>query len=204
MNLLLHLLTGFGLSFIGSLPLGVINLTVSEVTIRKGLRAALALALGAALVELIQALVAVYFTDLFIHYPLAEQAIQYGSIPIFFGLGLYYFLAQPGPPKITDQSASLDFFKGMFISSINLLAIPYWLFYAGYLSSEAWLTGHSEKFIFVTGVTLGTFALLGLYARLSFKIMQHMGWVEKWSNKVIGAIFILFGSFQSLRMLILT
>ncbi len=178
-------------------------MTVAETTIRRGLRAGLWLALGASVVELVQALVAILFTDWFIQYPKVEQIIQYGAIPVFIGLGLYFLFKKPSAPKVDWGGSATEFFKGITISSLNLLAIPYWIFYAGYLGADGWLKGHTEVGCFVLGVMVGSLLLLYLYARLSLKVLDRVGQVERWSNKLIGFIFLFFGAFQVLRILIL-
>ncbi len=123
--MLLHLLFGIVISAIGTLPLGMINITVAERTIHKGLGAGMWIALGATLVELLQILIAIKFAYLFTSNPVVNQWLQILAIPIFFGLGIYFFLQkEPSEIKTTEQKLP-DFFRGAAISSLNLLAIPY-------------------------------------------------------------------------------
>lgn len=70
MTLLSHFFIALGLSFIGSLPFGMINMTVAHTAIRKGMQAAIFTALGAALVELIQVFIALKFTWLLTKTPM--------------------------------------------------------------------------------------------------------------------------------------
>ena len=56
-ELLLVFGLGLGLSFIGSLPFGIINMTVAETTVRKGFRAGFWTSVGAANIEYLQVLV---------------------------------------------------------------------------------------------------------------------------------------------------
>jgi threonine/homoserine/homoserine lactone efflux protein len=59
-SLLLAPFLGLGLSFIGSLPFGIINTTVAETTVRKGLRPGVAMSVGASLVEFFQAVLSLF------------------------------------------------------------------------------------------------------------------------------------------------
>ena len=52
-SILLHFLMALAASFIGYLPFGTVNLSVIDTTISHGLRAALVMALGASLIEII-------------------------------------------------------------------------------------------------------------------------------------------------------
>ena len=76
MPYLTHFLLGFVFSFIGSIPFGMINLTVVDTTIHKGLRAGIVLGLGAAIIEFFQAIIAVLFTHIFIDNPQIAEWIQ--------------------------------------------------------------------------------------------------------------------------------
>ncbi|MEM1322643.1 MAG: LysE family transporter [Bacteroidota bacterium] len=203
---LLHLLLGFTLSFIGSLPIGMINMTVAETTIRKGMKAGLIIALGASLVELLQALVAIKFSSIFTSNPDIGQFIQWIAVPILLGLGLYYLTRKEKPqqqsPETPEKAAKLpQFSKGLFISALNVLAIPYWIFYGSYLRAEGWLMTNSSLLIFATGVMLGTFVLLWLYARLSLAIVSKVQRIAHFTNQFIGIIMLLFGIFQLIRVL---
>mgnify|MGYP003382638353 CR=1 FL=1 len=73
---------GFVLSLFGSLPPGLISLSVAQTAIQKGVIAALFLAAGAAGAEFFQAWAAVALTDWFMSHPGAEQIFQWAAIPV--------------------------------------------------------------------------------------------------------------------------
>lgn len=224
MELFVSTVIGFVLSFIGSLPLGMINLTVAETSIQKGKQAAILVAIGAALIEFGQAFIAVKFTHLFTDSPIVDTVIHVVAIPIFLGLGIYYLLTKtitPSTPpvpliknertvvapnsslfaiklKIIKHEESIKLIgKGLLISSLNLLAIPYWLFYGIYLSSQGYLgTDGLNLFFFALGVGWGTFILLLGYIHLSKWIVCKWGNVQHYANQFIGIVFLLFALFQ--------
>jgi len=68
---------GFALSLFGSLPPGLISLTLSQNSIARGLAAAMAVALGAAVAEFFQAWAAVLFTYWFLSHPMAERVFHW-------------------------------------------------------------------------------------------------------------------------------
>lgn len=203
-HIILHILIGFGLSFIGSVPVGMINITVAETTIQKGLRAGLFVAAGAVFVEFFQTAISLKFTTLFKENPMIENGIQWFSIVVFIGLGIY-FLRSKSPEKPQQQIKQLnndtgDFFKGILISSFNIIVFPYWVFYATYLSTEGWLGNYLLQFSFAIGVVLGSFAVFYLYARLSLRVIKSFDQIAASTNKILAGLFFIFAVIQLFRV----
>ncbi|HAD10898.1 MAG TPA: hypothetical protein DCF33_00520 [Saprospirales bacterium] len=194
---MLILAAGFMLSLMGSLPPGLISLTVSQTSIQRGLAAAWAVAAGAAFAEFFQAWIAVVFTDWFLSHPVAERGFQWAALPVFLVLGIHllFFAKSPTLKKtVVLPSLSNQFRKGILISVFNLLAIPYWFVYCGWLRMEGyWKDGTGYTLIFSIGVSLGTFAALGLYAWLGQAILKRSSSVAKYANRVIGLLFLGLG-----------
>ncbi len=206
MTFLVHFLIAFGLSFIGSLPFGMINMTVAHAAIRKGMQAAVFTALGAALVELIQVFVALKFTWLFAENPGVERIFQIIATVVFFAGGVYFFFFAKSKPDISENdvkpSKRGDFFRGMFISSLNLMVIPYWIFYATLLTTNGWMVNDNQHVVvFSLGTMCGTFTLLVLYAYLGARILSKSEQITRWVNKFIGLLLIGFGVFQIVKLL---
>lgn len=194
---MLILAAGFILSLMGSIPPGLISLTVSQTSIQRGLAAAWAVAAGAAFAEFFQACIAVVFADWFLSHPVAERGFQWAAMPVFFVLGIHllFFAKAPALKKtIVLPSLSNQFRKGVLISVFNLLAVPYWFVYCGWLRVEGyWKEGTVYTLIFATGVSLGTFVALGLYAWLGQAILKRSSEVAVYANRVIGLIFLGLG-----------
>jgi len=181
----------------------MINMTVAESTIRKGLKAGVVIAAGASLVEFVQAFIAVKFTSLFINSAI-ENSIQWLSILIFTGLALYFAFSKTEEKKAATQqeenSNTSDFFKGVVISALNIIVFPYWVFYASYFSAMGWLANNLSLFLFVAGVMFGTFSILYLYARLSLKIIDSVQKIAHYTNRIMAGLFFIFALIQLLRL----
>ncbi len=205
MTYLLPIILGFLLSFIGSLPLGIINMTVADTAIHRGMKAGIWVAIGASLVEFIQSFVAIKFTWLFSEN--SEVDFWFGIIAfiVFWALAIYYFFfakaSNPASDIMKDEKKHSDFFKGMLVSAMNVLVIPYWVFYGSYLNSQGWLSLENEIIaVFAIGVMLGTFVLLLLYAKLGQVITSRAAQVTRYVNKFIGGIFLLFALYQTWKV----
>lgn len=208
MDFITNFLIAFGLSFIGSLPFGMINMTVAHTAIRKGLTHGISTAVGAALVELVQVFIALKFTWLFNENPSVERVFMTIATVVFFAGGIYFlFFAKSTPPVKKEGEEEVkykkrgDFMRGVGISSLNLMVIPYWIFYATLLTTNGILVKDNQHVVvFSVGVMFGTFTLLVCYALLGAKILSKSEQITRWVNKFIGLLLIGFGVFQVLKM----
>lgn len=189
---------GFVLSLLGSLPPGLISLSVAQTAIRKSMTAAILLATGAAGAEFFQAWAAMLLADWFMSHPGAERIFRWAAIPVFWGLAAYLFF-WARPPRARGNVAEVSLFrqlgKGVLLSAFNLLAIPYWFAYCSSLrASGVWKEeGLAFTLAFSSGVTVGTLAALGLYAWLGVLIVQRSASVAHYANRFVGLIFLGIG-----------
>jgi threonine/homoserine/homoserine lactone efflux protein len=185
------LLAGFVLSLLGSLPPGLINLSVAYIAIRRSFFAAMALGAGAAFAEYFQALIAVALVGVM---PTFKAAFEWVAAVLFLSLGIYLLLwpQKPGQPDEIDEVSIQSYFnRGVLISIFNLLAIPYWVTYCSWLQTEGWWSDKtSDMLIFAAGVSIGTIGAFGLYAWFSTKILQRVNNIAKIANLVIGLTFL--------------
>ena len=78
----------------------------------------------------------------------------------------------------------------MIISVFNLLAIPYWFAYCGWLKMQGWWEeGPFAAQIFSLGVVVGTMAALIVYAWLGREIVKRSDKAAQVANRVVGLIF---------------
>lgn len=198
-----HIGVGFLLSFVGSLPPGLINMSVAEATVSRGKRAAFLIALGAAFIEGLQVILAIKCASWFVTYPSVEAVIHIAAVPVFLGLGGYHLLKKGG--KLSERESpprSQEFFRGILLSSLNFLAIPFWLFYGSLLGTEGWLLNDVLIFVFTVGAFLGTLALLFAYGWMSLKIVNHLDQAEQITNQVLAILFIILGFWQLWRIVV--
>ena len=185
------LLAGFVLSLLGSLPPGLINLSVAYIAIRRNFVAAMVLGTGAAFAEYFQALAAVALVGVI---PSFKAIFDWVAAVVFLSLGLYMLLwpQKPGQPDEIDEVSLGSYFnRGILISIFNLLAIPYWVTYCTWLQAEGWWSNEtSDMLVFAAGVSTGTIGAFGLYAWFSAKILQRVNNIARIASLVIGLTFL--------------
>ena len=190
-----HLLIGAILSFIGSLPFGLINITTSQVSIKQGLKSAIWFALGATTIEILQSFLSISFADLITKENVYEDIFKWFSFGLFVILAIYYFYFNESKPidyKLKKSNKLALILRGGYISMLNFMAFPYWIFYYTYLTKHEFLTFYAPMDIgFSLGVGLGTFGLLCLYAYYAQKLIQKFAIIDQYINKIIGIIFLI-------------
>jgi threonine/homoserine/homoserine lactone efflux protein len=190
---------GIVLSLLGSLPPGLISLSVAQTAIYRGVLAAMLLAVGAAAAEFFQAWAAVALTDWFLSRPAVERMFQWAAVPVFLGLAgylLFWAKASKSEAHVAEVSARKQLGKGVLLSAFNLLAIPYWFVYCGSLRVSGWWEEVSlaSTLVFSAGVTVGTMAALGLYAWLGKLAVQRSATVGLYANRFVGLMFLGLGA----------
>ena len=182
--------------------MGTINVSIAEESIRRGIRAGIIMAFGACFVEFFQAYIALSFFNILSTNPEVERTIILTCIPIFLVIGFYYFFKKnntkpPAPSKISNV---IGFAKGIMVTTLNLIAIPYYVFLGGYLHS-AGLIRLEPQFIasFSVGVVGGTFLVFFIYAQLGQYIRRKSEKLSLYAGKIVGLIFIAIAISQAFR-----
>lgn len=203
MSLLVLFLVVFGLSLLGSLPPGMISLSVSLNTLKAGLRSGTQVAVGAVLVEWVQAFISVRFAFLFTVHPEYETMLLWVSMIIFTGLAIYHlFFTSYGEQKSPKgDSFKNNFIKGVCISSANVMVFPYWIFYSTYLGTQGWMNASlGDTLVCCTAVSFGSFTALWAYGLFADKVLSKVENIRKIANKVVGFLFLGFALFQASQL----
>ena len=182
--------------------MGTINVSVAEESIRRGVRAGIIMSCGAAFIEFFQAYIALSFFNILSTNPEVERRIILYCIPIFLVIGFYYLFKKNTniAPAPTRGSNVIGFAKGMMVTTLNLIAVPYYVFLGGYLHS-AGLIRLEPQFAaaFSVGVVGGTFLVFFIYAQLGQYIRRKSEKLSKYASKVVGLIFIAIAISQAFR-----
>lgn len=195
---------GIAMSFAGSLPPGVISITVMDTAARKSFRDGMLVAAAASFVEFFQALIALFFSSIIVQSPFITKVIDYSAIPVFVGLGLLFLFKKGSQEKQqaeTSKTASLV--KGFLVSLANMLVIPFWIFWSAYFATNGWIDFRTATvFIFSAGITCGTFLALLLYARVGQTLATKTTVMAFWGRKTAGIIFLGFAAYHLAKMLL--
>ena len=202
MGFLIHFAWGWLCSFVGTLPFGTINVSITEAAIQRGVRVGIFMGIGASIVEFFQSYIGLTFYQIITKNPAMERTFILICIPIFLVIGVYYLLKKNHlmSKPTTMASNAIGAAKGVMLSSLNLLAIPYYVFIGGYLHASDHISVKA-KFIaaFAFGVVIGSFMVFVMYAKIGQVIKKKSEKMSHYASKIVGAIFIAIAISQAFR-----
>ena len=191
----------FFLSALGSTPIGMITLKVTEKTIHDGFRSGVMVALGATVIEFLYTYIALSSTDFFLDNVNINSTINLIAMVVFFGLGFYHiFKKSKVVLNHSGEYKTFDFFKGLILASMNMLIIPFWIFLVIWLKNYGVeLSTNFEQLIFSAGAAFGALIIFLLYVRLGKFIATRIQKVAFYTNKLVGSLFLMLGIYQLIQ-----
>jgi threonine/homoserine/homoserine lactone efflux protein len=202
MDFFWHFIIGLVVSFLGSIPLGTVNLAVVQTTINNNFKAGFYFALGATIIELIYSAIAIKFIAILLNSSNLEITIQIFTVPAFFILGIFYFRKKEEAEAFKIKKGR-SFYNGLIIGLINPLQIPFWIGYGSYLLTNGWIQNDNDLLnVFIIGITVGTLAVLTLIALLSKTVIAKADLKTKFVNKIIGIVLFSLSGYQLIRLLL--
>lgn len=182
MKSLKNMIVGFIVSFLGSLPLGYLNIIGVEIFSKLGINSLVSYLAGVIIIEA----VVIYCTVMF-STQLAENKKLMKSIDFFavFFLLLIAYLFYAYSNQTTQDHNYLEdyihyspFLIGMVLCGLNFLQIPFWMGWNLYLMNAQYIILSKKlKFHYILGTLVGTFfgmlAVIVFLDSLSQKILDY-------------------------------
>lgn len=189
------------ISFLGSLPLGVQNLTSVKIALERGFRPALAFAAGCASVEMLYSTIAVKLTQFLLKADTLRLAFQGVSTGLFMIIGLLFLTSKSKHSALPLQANT--YYLGLAMSLMNMGAIPFWLVTTTVVSGNGWVNiGEDVPLLgYILGIPVGTTLALGTYAALSERLDRRFDLQRLPVNRVIGAVLLCLGLYGAVRMI---
>lgn len=202
---LIHIILGIVVSFGGFLPIGMTNVAVADSAIKHGFQRALTVAMGAALIGIGQAFISLYCSSYIMTHPSVEEILTWVSIPFLIGIGIYFYRQRNAKATTAmHKSPGHGFMKGALVSIMNVIAVPFYFFYASFFSSLGLIQLDSTALIilFSIGAGVGMLIALMLYARLGMYADKKIAKLQAYSTRIIAFVMFGLGMLQVVRILI--
>jgi len=203
MPYLSHIALGFIMAFLSLIPPGMLNMTVVKTSIQKGKNEGVWFALGAALVVIPQAFIALVFARYFADNPQVVERLELAGIIVLFVLSIVFLMQARRKFKGDGgKREGKSFWIGMLMSGMNMLAIPFYLVLSSVLENRG-LLQTEQPFInlFVSGVFLGAFTLFFLYANFAQIIQSKAQFIAKNINYILSVLFLALGILTLIKFL---
>jgi threonine/homoserine/homoserine lactone efflux protein len=152
---------GMLVSFLGSLPLGTLNVAAMQISISDGVTQAIMFSLGSLTAEIIYVRISLVAVDWIRRQEKILKALEWITLLIVVALATasFYAATHPSVDKNPVLSSTLPkFFLGLTMSALNPVQIPFWFGWSAVLFAKNVLlpkTGHYNTYII--GIGIGTF-----------------------------------------------
>jgi threonine/homoserine/homoserine lactone efflux protein len=186
---------GLGISFLGALPLGTLNMTALQIALREGNRSAWQFAAGVALVEILYVRLSLTGIQWVTAHAEWFDRLQWLAVAVFLVLGVWHLLQSFRAPIAPKATLTIEqrprFIWGMMLSAVNPAQIPFWFLWSTGLSAEGWLKQTEwHYFCYLLGIAGGTVLALGLFIVGGKKLAQRMGLQQRTLQRLVGLVFI--------------
>ena len=180
--------TGMLVSFLGSLPLGTLNIAAMQISVTEGITAAMLFSIGSLIVEIIYVRLSLVAMDWIRKQEKILKALEWITLVIVLALAASSFL-----PK---------FFLGFVMSALNPVQIPFWFGWSTVLFTKKVLLPRSDHYnSYILGIGIGTFIGNCVFIFGGLLIAKKINNNQHILNWVIGGIFAITALIQLWRML---
>ncbi len=202
MTLFLSFIFGFSTSFLGMVFPSMLNMTTVKISIERGKINAIKFALGVSTIVFLQAYTAILFIKFLKENPLFILTLQKVALVIFAMLSFYFYKEYKKENKTTSkfkQKCKDTFLVGLFLSALNMFAIPFYYGITTVLNNFGWMKlSQNNVLLFVVGSAIGTFMILYSYSNFARFVKTKS---NKKSNKLSLALSVLTGMLAIITLL---
>lgn len=197
MKLLQIFCWGLFISFVGSLPLGTLNVMAMQIGIYETIQNALLFSIGSLLVEMVYVRISLVGINWINKQKKLMDIMQWITFGIVVLLAISSFYAAMQIPNNTSvgnnplaKYSMNRFLLGVFMCAINPVQIPFWFGWSTVLFSKKILEPVKEQYNFyIVGIGLGTLAGNCIFIFGGKWLVVNIADSQQYLNWVIGGIF---------------
>ncbi len=198
---------GLMISFLGSLPLGTLNIAAMQIGIQESIKDAMYFSLGSLLVEMIYVRISLVGIDWVRKQEKLMKAMEWVTLAIIIALAVGSFIAAAGSGEneknVLLQNNMHRFLLGMFMCAINPVQIPFWFGWSTVLFTKKILEPKKSQYnTYIVGIGVGT--LLGncVFIFGGKWMVNRIANSQQYLNWIIGTIFAITAIIQLIKILI--
>lgn len=167
---------GLLFSFLGSIPPGTLNLAVLQLGMEHKVKTAMRFTLAVAIIEYPYAWIAVVFADWITASPVVINNFQLITAVVMTLIGLFSIWSARKPSEFSVRFNDSGFRRGLILSILNPMAIPFWIAYTAFLKSQEWIDLSTQPLLhsYLLGTSVGVAILLTLFAFLAKRLSVYV------------------------------
>jgi threonine/homoserine/homoserine lactone efflux protein len=205
MRLLRIFITGLTISFLGTLPLGTLNIAAMQIAITDGISPAMYFVVGALLVEMIYVRVSLVAMSWVFRHKRLFRWLEWISIAIILALAVSSFVAAADPvvkKNVLLSSGVHRFWLGVLMSALNPVQIPFWFGWSTVLFSKNVLEHKTSHYnTYTGGIGSGSFIGNLVFIFGGRFIVDVLNTNQKILHWIIGGIFLLTAVILTIKVL---
>jgi threonine/homoserine/homoserine lactone efflux protein len=193
MKLLRIFFTGMFISFLGTLPLGTLNIAAMQLSVTDGIVPAIWFSLGVLLVEIVYVRISLIAMDWVRMQRRLFRWLEWATVLIIAALAVSSFVAAADPhiKKNVLLSGTIHrFLLGVIMSAINPVQIPFWFGWSTMLFTKKILLPQNNHYnSYIAGIGIGTLAGNCIFIFGGQLLVRQLNNNQDILNWVIGGIF---------------
>lgn len=196
---------GFLVSFVGSIPLGYLNVIGFEIYKRRGLEQTEYYLIGVVLIEFFVVLGTLLLANKLNSNLKLIKFIEGFSVVFMFILAYIFYSnanASNSIPLFDELYLhSTSLLLGIFLSSLNFIQIPFWLSWNLYLLNRNYIEVSNErKYFYLFGTVTGTFCGMLVLILSLYYFATNVAFLSKYLMQIIiPLVFLGLGLFQAIN-----
>lgn len=195
------------ISFLGSLPLGTLNIAAMQIGIQESIADAMYFSFGSLLVEMIYVRLSLVGIDWVRKQDKLMKAMEWVTLFIIIALAVGSFIAAAkdggNTKNVLLQNNMHRFLLGMFMCAINPVQIPFWFGWSTVLFTKKILEPKPDQYnSYIIGIGIGTLMGNCVFIFGGKWLVQRIANSQQYLNWVIGGIFAITAIIQLIKMLL--
>lgn len=193
-------------SFLGSLPLGTLNIAAMQISISDGTVKAILFSVGSLLAEIVYVRLSLVAMDWIRKQEKIFRVLEWVTLIIVLGLAASSFYAAMHPTEsknvILSNKTLPSIVLGFVMSAVNPVQIPFWFGWSTVLFTKKILLPRPDHYnAYIIGIGLGTFLGNCVFIFGGLLIASKINNNQHILNWIIGGIFAITALIQIWKML---
>jgi threonine/homoserine/homoserine lactone efflux protein len=191
---------GLGISLLGSLPLGTMNVMATEISVQSGKIQAFIFAIAAVIIEVLYVKLALSGLDKVLTRPQLFRFFEWLSIAMITTLAAVSFIAagrSDGASGLLPMRAMSPFVLGILLSATSPLHITFWFGWSTILAEKGLLRqGRFSYNFYIAGIGIGSLLGYAVFIEGGHYLINHMRVNQQAVSCVIGAVLFITALIQ--------
>lgn len=191
-------------SFLGTLPLGTLNIAAMQISATDGVAPAVKFSLGSLVVEAIYVRISLVAMDWVRKQKGLFKILEWVTLVIVLALAIssFYAASNPSVEKNVILSSTIHrFFLGMMMCAVSPAQIPFWFGWSTVLFTKGVLLPKTSFYnMYIFGIALGTFAGNCVFIFGGRLMVDTLNTKQSLLNWIIGGIFAVTALIQIYRI----